>query len=181
MAAEDRDPESARRDATAPYGREDWQPGWCADAIQSALRQGLCAPAEAPRLLQALADDPRTASPKRLATPGGVRHARHLLGWGPKPKSDGDPTGRRAWCGIGACQPRTRRIEDPDTGADCGPCPRCHPSAPRLKPLPADVRIDLGGGANADLPAKGALTGAPTPGVPVPPPAPRPDVVRSSV
>jgi len=32
------------------------------------------------------------------------------------------------WCG--ACSP-ARRVEDPDTGADLGACPRCHPSKVR--------------------------------------------------
>jgi hypothetical protein len=32
------------------------------------------------------------------------------------------------WCG--GCSP-SRRVEDPDTGSDLGPCPRCHPSTVR--------------------------------------------------
>lgn len=33
---------------------------------------------------------------------------------------------RPTWCGT--CHPHTRRREDPDTGADRGPCPDCHPT-----------------------------------------------------
>jgi hypothetical protein len=167
------DPEAPRADH-APYGRPDWQPGWCAAAINAAVKAGLCTDAEAPRLLQALAADPGTKSPKRLVTRLGVQHARHLLGNATAPP---EPSGRhrRAWCGVGACHPRTRRLEDPETGADRGACPRCHNSAPDRAALPNDLRIDVGGGVNADgLPAKDAPTGAPTPGVPAPPPSPTP-------
>lgn len=44
------------------------------------------------------------------------------------PSDPARPT--RQKCGDPRCGPN-RRLEDPDTGADRGPCPTCHPSAQR--------------------------------------------------
>jgi 5-methylcytosine-specific restriction endonuclease McrA len=35
------------------------------------------------------------------------------------------------WCGGQRCNPGTRRLEHPESGADLGPCPDCHPSIAR--------------------------------------------------
>lgn len=41
--------------------------------------------------------------------------------------------GRPAHCGDRECIPGTRRREDPETGADLGPCPKCSGTAPAWK------------------------------------------------
>jgi hypothetical protein len=68
----------------------------------------------------ALARDPDSQHPGRLAHDGPWWRAAGVL----QPAVSSRPD----WCGTPGCSRETRRLADPETGADAGPCPRCHPS-----------------------------------------------------
>jgi hypothetical protein len=114
----------------APYGRTDWRQEWCEEAATIAVRDKLCRDrSEAYELLEALASDAGTSSPRRLTTRMGVDHARRLLRrtGTPSTRPRATTAPRPEWCGH--CNQTTRRIEADEDGRDLGKCPSCHPKA----------------------------------------------------
>jgi hypothetical protein len=131
------DPEQppSRSDAPDPvYGRPNWKPHWVQEAQRAAVNRGLCTEHEVRDLMAALAADPETKWPKRLATPLGMAEARHRLAHpscvtirSTPPRAVVPSRSSRPWCGD--CHEDTRRVEHPEHGGDLGPCRICHPSA----------------------------------------------------
>ena len=99
------------------------RPGWASRSIRRALAVDSVAERPWPLVaaaMLAVARDPESKQPGRIAGDGPW--------WEPV---SGKPavTPWPEWCGDEACNPKTRRREDPATGGDRGTCPDCHPNA----------------------------------------------------
>jgi hypothetical protein len=101
------------------------RPDWASRSIRRALAIESVAERPWPMVaaaMLAVARDPESKQPGRIAGDGP---------WWEPPGTSATVIPRPEWCGGETCNPNSRRLEHPETGADRGPCPDCHPSKAR--------------------------------------------------